>query len=105
MRRGSGMHIVVSGASSAQGLGAQGNAYADVLLHWARESNDRRATLANMAYTGFRITDALSLLPFISLQQPDLVIVAHGIAEPILRPHPQAFAFVPRRWRGKGMLD
>lgn len=89
------MRIIVLGDSIAQGLGVKGQAYADLLGN----------QIINLAQSAAQIDYSYSLLPEIAALQPDIVIIAHGITEAIVRPTPAALKLIPKRWRKIGWLD
>lgn len=98
------MHIVILGDSIAQGLGVAGRSYGDILaveLGGARE----RSQVTNLATSAAMISYSMTLLPDVIALRPEVVIIAHGITEAIVRPTPAALRFVPRRWRQPGWLD
>ena len=98
------LKIVVLGDSIAAGLGVRGCCYAD-LLQQRLQGPGCRVTLHNLAYTAFQIADSHELWPQVIAYGPDIVILAHGITEAIVRPPPDALQFVPMRWRRIGWLD
>ncbi len=98
------LKIVVLGDSIAAGLGVQDQCYAD-LLRLRLERPGRQVKMLNLAYTAFQITDSQKLLPKVAAENPDIVIIAHGITEAIIRPVPSAMRYVPNRWRPIGWLD
>lgn len=98
------LKIIVLGDSIAAGLGVQNRCYSDLLRDRMVQSG-RQVTLLNWAYTAFQMTDSQKLLPKVIAEKPDVVIIAHGITEAIIRPAPSALRFVPRRWRTIGWLD
>jgi len=82
-----------------------GCSYADLLREGVGESGRERAEVKNLAYTAFQISDSSRLLPEIVQDRPDVMIVAHGITEALLRPPAAALRFVPPSWREKGGMD
>ncbi len=98
------MQIVVLGDSIAQGLGVAGSSYADkIALELSAVWPDIQLT--NFAASAAQLTSSQALLPQIVMMQPDVVVIAHGITEAIVRPTPAALRLVPRRWRTIGWLD
>ena len=98
------LKIIVLGDSIAAGLGVKNQCYAD-LLRTNLERSGRQTALINLACTAFQITDSQKLLPQVAAENPNFVIIAHGITEAIIRPVPAAMRYVPRRWRTIGWLD
>lgn len=98
------MRIILLGDSIAAGLGVVGCSYADGLaaklqpIHPDTQVTNLAATAAQLSSSLTRINDIVSM-------QPDMVIIAHGITEAIVRPTPSALRLVPRRWRQIGWLD
>src|SRR6516164_3165063 len=99
------MNIVVLGDSIAEGLGAAGKAYPDQLAERLSRRSGIEVRLVNLAYTAFQISDSVHLLGLVRSSSPDLVIIAHGISEALVRPAPRALRFAPARWRNKGWMD
>ena len=98
------MKIVTVGDSIAEGLGVKGCCYSDLL----RKRLDERGiatTLLNLAHTGFQISDTRKMLARIIEEEPDVVVVAHGVTEAIMRPAQNAMRYVPKRWQPRGWLD
>src|SRR5579871_3865218 len=89
------VHMIIVGDSIAEGLGVAGCSYADLLREGVGESGRERAEVKNLAYTAFQISDSSRLLPEIVQDRPDVMIVAHGITEALLRPPAAALRFVP----------
>lgn len=87
--------IAVLGDSLTQGLGARGRQY-PVLVAEA---------------LGVELIDLSGSARVVSLEDAgrvgnaDVVVVAHGVTEAILRPTPAALRCVPPRWRRTGWLD
>ena len=80
------LKIVVLGDSIAEGLGVKGRCYADLLrMHLGKA--DCPVSLLNLAYTAFQITDSRKYWPQVIAFDPDIVIIAHGITEAIIRPN------------------
>lgn len=98
------MHIVLLGDSIAQGLGVAGCSYADGIRARLRPTHPQ-TEVTNLAGTAAQITSSLMKLAEIVSWQPDVVIIAHGITEAIVRPVPSALRLIPRRWRQIGWLD
>ncbi|HEX8323387.1 MAG TPA: GDSL-type esterase/lipase family protein [Tepidisphaeraceae bacterium] len=92
------LKVVVLGGSIAEGLGVAGVAYSDLL-------RDMGHDVANLAHTANQVSDSIRLLPSVLSIDPNVVVIAHGISEAIVRPGERAMRFVPRRWRTKGWLD
>ena len=99
------MKIIVVGDSIAEGLGVAGHSYADLLGPYLSREWGCDVTTQNLAHTGTQITDTLKLIRKIVSAQPDVVVVAHGVTEAIVRPSQRAMRYVPPRWRQKGWLD
>jgi lysophospholipase L1-like esterase len=98
------LRMVVLGDSIAEGLGVKGCCYADLLQKRLVELG-RQVTLLNLAYTAFQITDSRKLWPEVISFGPDIVVLAHGITEAIVRPKPSALRLVPLQWHRIGGLD
>jgi lysophospholipase L1-like esterase len=99
------MKIVVVGDSIAEGLGVKGRSYADLLGPRLREKVGRSIVITNLARTGIQITDTMRLTERIIEDQPDVIVIAHGVTEAIVRPTQRAMRYVPKRWHRKGWLD
>ena len=98
------MHVVLVGDSIAEGLGVAGRAYADVLGEiLRRDGADVRVT--NLARSARQIGETAGLLPETVALRPDVVVIAHGVTEGIVRPRTAALRLVPPRWRRIGWLD
>ncbi len=98
------MKVAIIGDSIAEGLGVQGCSYGDTLCVLQKKTGTN-VDLLNLAHTGYQISDSAHLLPKLYAFAPDLVIIAHGVTEAIIRPNQNAMRFVPPRWRQKGWLD
>lgn len=99
------MKIVVIGDSIANGLGVAGHAYGDQLAALLRNRLNREVRLINLASSALQISGSRLLLPELISHNPDLILLAHGITEAIVRPLPQALRYVPARWRKAGWMD
>ena len=98
------MNIVLLGDSIAEGLGVTGCSYADGIAANLR-ATQQEVQITNLAGSANQITSSQALLAKIVSMGPDIVIIAHGITEAIVRPVPSAMKFVPDRWRQIGWLD
>ena len=98
------MNIVLLGDSIAEGLGVAGCSYADGIAANLR-ATQQEVQITNLAGSANQITSSQALLAKIVSMRPDIVIIAHGITEAIIRPVPSAMKFVPARWRQIGWLD
>lgn len=99
------MKIIVIGDSIAKGLGVQGKSYGDQLAAALRNRLNQDVALINMAGSAMQISGSRMLLPEIVSHNPDLIVLAHGITEAIVRPLPESLRYVPARWRKAGWLD
>jgi len=91
--------VVVAGDSIAAGLGARGRAYSTLI------AEHYEADLINLAATARQVTESVGLLETMVESQPDIVILAHGITEAIVRPTSGSLWLVPLRWRAPGWMD
>ncbi len=101
----SNLTVVVMGDSIAHGLGVQGQAYGEVLCARLQRSCKADVALKNLSYTAFQISDSLKLLSDAANAAPDVIVIAHGVTEALIRPSQKALKWVPMAWRGKGKLD
>jgi lysophospholipase L1-like esterase len=99
------MRIVVIGDSIAQGLGVQERSFGGLLAHRLATSLGKPVRIVNMAGSARQITDSRKLLPELISMNPELIIIAHGTTESLLRPPDAALRYVPGRWRRPGWLD
>jgi len=91
------LRVAVFGDSIAAGLGVRGKAF-PVLV-----ADALGAELVNLAFSAQQITGSLELAT--KATDCDLVIVAHGGTECLVRPLDSSLRLVPRRWRRPGWLD
>jgi lysophospholipase L1-like esterase len=99
------MKIVVIGDSIAQGLGVPGQSFGVILAHKLASQLGRPVRFINMADNARQITVSRKLLPELISLNPELIIIAHGTTESLLRPPDAALRYVPVRWRRPGWLD
>lgn len=99
------LNIVVLGDSIAEGLGVKGRSYPDLICEEISGLIQDKVVLNNFAHTAFQISDSLALLPIVLETNPNIIIIAHGITEAIVRPTPYSLRLVPSRWRQVGWLD
>jgi GDSL-like lipase/acylhydrolase family protein len=91
------MRLVVFGDSIAAGMGARGRAFPILLAEQLEiELINFAGTASPVGWTARHAGEVRS---------DDLVLVAHGSTEAILRPTDRALRLVPKRWRKPGWLD
>lgn len=98
------MKFVVLGDSIAAGLGVKDRSYCDLLLEKLKDSY-RNAQALNLAGSAMQINESRACLSKVIDHQPDVVVIAHGITEAIIRPRQKSLRFVPKRWRRAGWMD
>lgn len=98
------MRIVILGDSIAAGLGVKGKCYGDLIKTYLKE-NYGDAEIINYAGSAMQLKESMNYLVEIIKLQPDLIIIAHGITEAIIRPNDSALKFMPIRWRKAGWMD
>lgn len=87
--------IAILGDSVAAGLGARGRQF-PVLV-----AEDLGAELVDLSTSARMIGDDDAE----AVRGADIVVIAHGVTEAVLRPTTQALRCVPPRWRRAGWLD
>ncbi|WP_020618763.1 SGNH/GDSL hydrolase family protein [Paenibacillus daejeonensis] len=92
------MKIIILGDSIAAGLGVQGKSYADLL-------GDMGHSVFNFSKSAMQINESLEVLKTKTIDNIDLVIIAHGITEAIIRPKQAYLKYLPSRWRRAGWMD
>jgi lysophospholipase L1-like esterase len=98
-------HLVVLGDSVAQGLGAMGRSFPELLARQARAVAGHPVELVNLAGTATTVAESLAVVDAVVALSPSIVIVHHGITEGLVRPRPAVLRFMPRRWRRPGWMD
>lgn len=91
------MRLAAFGDSIAAGLGARGRSYPVVV------AERLRMDLVDLTGSARQVTDSALIVE--RAAAADVVLVAHGITEALLRPTPQVLARVPARWREAGWMD
>lgn len=86
----------------AAGLGA-GHPYIELVRTSFEERGD--VEVLDLSASAMMITESMAKLEAIIAFNPDLIIVAHGITEAIIRPSSCALAWMPSRWRRPGWMD
>jgi lysophospholipase L1-like esterase len=89
--------LAAFGDSIAKGLGARGKPYPVLVA----EHLDAR--YIDLTGTGAKITDALSLRE--EAAGADVILIAFGITEAMIRPTDRSLRFFPKRWRRPGWMD
>jgi lysophospholipase L1-like esterase len=91
------VRITLFGDSIAAGLGTRGRSYGRLMA-------DRLgAELVDYSATARDVRQSLCLAE--DMVPSDLVLIAHGITEAIIRPKPRTLRYMPRRWRALGWMD
>jgi lysophospholipase L1-like esterase len=99
------MRIVVLGDSIAYGLGVKGSSYSERLAGMLEAQLPGSTVLWNLSGSAMQISETMKLLPQITAFSPDLILLAHGVTEAIVRPSADSMKRVPARWRKPGWLD
>lgn len=95
----SGSTVGLFGDSIACGLGVRSSRYIEIV---ARRGN---FTLADFAVTGATLRQSWERYIEAGAPPVDVMIIAHGITEPIPRPKPESITFLPERWQRLGWMD
>ena len=98
------MRIVCVGDSIAAGLGVPAP-FAELFRQRAQERTQRPSSLLNLAASAMQINETQTHLDRIVAYRPDLILIAHGITESLIRPVPGALRMMPKRWRRPGWMD
>lgn len=97
--------ITIFGDSIAAGLGTVGGGYGNVLSSMLEEAGAGRVDFQDLSGSAKTIPESRSNLEECSQFSPDIVLLAHGVTESIIRPHERYLKYLPRRWRKPGWLD
>ncbi|MFI2857938.1 SGNH/GDSL hydrolase family protein [Paenibacillus sp. JSM ZJ436] len=102
------MLIVCIGDSITEGLGVirTKSSYADLIKKQFQEVYSIPVNVLNFGASAMQINESLEKYSekIISLQ-PDIVIIAHGITESIVREQKKYLRYLPKRWRRPGWMD
>lgn len=94
-----GTRIGLMGDSIASGLGVKSERYIDLVC--AQQQFD----LVDLSHTGSTLRE--SWQRYLEYKGPavDVMVIAHGITEPIPRPAAESLRYLPPRWRKLGWMD
>lgn len=95
------MRIVIWGDSIAYGLGAKGEAYGNLIQ--AKMKSQYNMEVHNFAQSKFQLSDSIQFIEDTIALDPDLVIIAHGTTEAIVRPKKKDLKHMPIRWQNSQM--
>lgn len=98
------MKISILGDSIAAGLGVRGKSYSD-LIRCQMEKNHDVTEIHNYASSAMQLVDSRRCISTIVNNKCDLIIIAHGITEAIVRPKDKLLKLMPKRWRRAGWMD
>lgn len=90
--------LLLFGDSIAMGLGVRRRKYGQIV------ADELGYELVDYSHTGWTVSQSKSAYE----QSPasgDIALIAHGVTEPILRPHLPLWLPLPRRWRRLGWMD
>lgn len=100
------MVIVFCGDSITAGLGVTNESYPVVVGRWLTQRfGDDQVHIVNASGTAHQLKDSLRDIQKIIDMMPDVVIIAHGPTEAVVRPRSELLKYVPPRWRRPGWLD
>ncbi|MFF2481806.1 SGNH/GDSL hydrolase family protein [Paenibacillus sp. NPDC058071] len=102
------MKLICLGDSITEGLGVirTGKSYPSQLAHRLRSRGEGQVELYNFGASAKMLDESIRRHEKeIIRMQPDIVIVAHGVTEAIVRPKPAALRLFPPRWRKPGWMD
>lgn len=98
------MKISILGDSIAAGLGVRGKSYSDLICCQLEQNHDD-VEVYNYASSAMQLVDSRRFISTIVDNKCDLIIIAHGITEAIVRPKDKLLKFMPKRWRRAGWMD
>jgi hypothetical protein len=90
--------LAVFGDSIANGMGARGRSYGELI------ADSLGLELVDFTGTAMPVTESLKAL-ISSDTHPNIAMIAHGITEAILRPSKTVLRYMPPRWRRTGWMD
>lgn len=102
------MLIVFLGDSITEGLGVirSRTAYANLLQAQLESFYSRSIEIMNYGASAMQVNESREKYESRILElQPDIIVLAHGITEAIIREHKKHLKFMPKRWRRPGWMD
>lgn len=101
------MNIVIIGDSISHGLGKQKINYEESLKKELSEQYKLESNIFNLSETGKTIEYVQGIINKVDDLKPDLIIIALGSVDALMRPKPDGkiWKIVPKRYKKNGYLD